>query len=231
MAELFDVAIKYAEKNVLSFLLMFIIFFAINLIIGGIIAVILGIVTLLSPIFILFFSGVSSAISFFILAWYISSLGDVSKSLISNTMPNYINSIFNSLSLMMNNLFPTLIIVILGFIGGVVAGVLPGFSLGASYFGNLFIEGLFYAAATGIALSELTGKRNGINFTHIFNKINSTSSNAGVTLYILVLLPVIPVLGFIQGLLLGLAVLIILLFETHKNTQDGKTKKQEVHKK
>ena len=95
-----------------------------------------------------------------------------------------------------------------------------------NYTGNLFIQGLFYALVTGIALSQLTGKRNGFNFINLFNKINNKSPNAGIVLYLFVILPIIPIIGFLQSLFISIPIMIILL-ERH----GADKQKTQIHKK
>ena len=115
----------------------------------------------------------------------------------------------------------TVIILILGFVAGIVSGVGSYRYTGFSLFGGLFIQGLFYAIAVGIALSELTGKRHGINFITLFNKINLTSPNAAITLYIITLMSVIPLIGFLQGILISLPIMIIILYDKHHSEKKG----------
>ncbi len=224
MAELLDTVIKYAQKGVLAFLLIFIIFFAINLVVGGIVDVIGSLIIRVLPMILIFFAGVTMAISLFLLALYIASVSKIAKSIIENKAPNYINAIRDGINVLKDNSDITIIILILGFVGGILSAIGGGVYTGIGgiaytgfgvYFGGLFIQGLFYVIATGIALSCLTGKRNSLNFTILFNKINVSSPNAAIVLYILTLLPIIPVIGYLDGILIGIPVLIIILYESH----------------
>lgn len=220
MTDLFDATIKVVEKEIVNLFIMFIVFLVISIILYGIFSLIIGLT--IGIFFSYFVVGIEVALALIIFTWYIASLSDMGKDVLGNKVLDIMKSVKVGLNNIKNNTSSVIVIAVLGFIGGFIAqlsfGIRP---FGFFDFGAYVIEGIFYAVAVGIALSEFVGKKNGLNFLTLFDKVNKISPNAGITLYIVTALAIIPGIGFLQGLIIGMPVIIILLFESgiHHNTQ------------
>ncbi|MEM0201007.1 MAG: hypothetical protein QXD23_01230 [Candidatus Micrarchaeaceae archaeon] len=225
MVDLFDNALKIIESNIVNFFIMFVLFIIIFFIIYGIFTIIISLT--IGLFFRSLLPGFQTALSLIILTWYISSLGEMSKSILNNKTVDYVNAIIKGLYNLKINFSPVLIIAILGFIGGFIEQLTFGNGfLGYGLFNFSVIQGIFYLIAIGIALSEFVGKKNGINFTHLFNKINKISPNAGISLYIIVLISIIPIGEVLQILIMGFPVIIIILFEMESHSHNISHNKQ-----
>ncbi len=223
MTELFNSAMGVIEKNIVNFLIMIVAFLVISLVVAGVFSVIINL------IFVGFLSylinGIEFAVVLVILAWYIASLAEISKEMINNNSIDYVKSIKTGLNNIKKNSSALIVIAALGFVGGFIVQSVFGYGFINPYnFGGSVIEGIFYALAVGIALSEFVGKSNGLNFTKLFDKINKVSPNSGITLYIITIISIIPGIVILQFLLVGLPVVIIVLFNsgTHTNTTTHK---------
>ncbi|MGC8479088.1 MAG: hypothetical protein ACP5M9_00235 [Candidatus Micrarchaeia archaeon] len=213
MVELFENSLKLIERNIFSFLIMLIIFLFAYLVLYEI-ALLFGLINAL--LFSLVY-GIFSAVEFLIFAIYIASLGNVANLIIENKTADYISSIKKGIDIVRSRSSITLIILILGFIAGFLSITFDGvpglYGLGAGI--GSIILGIFYFVVTGISLSGYLTNDNK-NFLAVFDKINKVSPNAGITLYIIALLPIVPILGALQMLVLGLAVVLIVSYEKSK---------------
>ncbi len=226
MVELFSSALKVIEKNIVNFFIMFIAFLIISFIVYGIFTFIISITV--GAFFGYLVTGIDLAIALIIFTWYIASLTEMSREMISNNSVDYVKSIKVGLNNISKNSSAIIAIAVLGFIGGFIAQFVFGHGVISYYdFGSNIIEGIFYAIAVGIALSEFVGKRNGFNFIKLFDKVNKVSPNAGITLYIITVLSIIPGIGVLQFLIIGLPVMILVLFNSGAHV----SVKKEVEKK
>jgi hypothetical protein len=158
--------------------------------------------------------GIASAISAFILLWFIGTLFTAMDTLNSNKPVDYIGSVIAGLNKVFSNLLALIVVIVLGFIGGLVSALLfSPIGLGAymgDYLLSAFVSGLFIALYTGIALVALRGKTD-MNFITVLQNISRSSNNAGLYVLAAIGIAIIPYLQYIQFILIPMAVVIIYL--------------------
>ncbi len=132
----------------------------------------------------------------------------------SNKPVDYIGSVIAGLNKVFSNLLALIVVIVLGFIGGLVSALLfSPIGLGAymgDYLLSAFVSGLFIALYTGIALVALRGKTD-MNFITVLQNISRSSNNAGLYVLAAIGIAIIPYLQYIQFILIPMAVVIIYL--------------------
>lgn len=93
----------------------------------------------------------------------------------------------------------------LGFVGGLIGAFLGGFGYLAS-----FLTSIFLAGAIGIGLvAFIKQSAPWFNFWDTFSQINKASSNAGIVLYLTLLVELVPFLNLIEMVMIPFAVIIL----------------------
>jgi hypothetical protein len=133
---------------------------------------------------------IGGAIGGFIYLWYVGALNEMVANVSSKKNVDYVASITAGAKGALGSKNGLYAVLGLGFLSGLIGGTgLLGYGYATS-----FVAALFIAAYTGVALVAYAGSK-GLNFVQVFQNVNKSSSNAGLFLFLTVL---VALLGFLS---------------------------------
>ena len=151
-------------------------------------------------------TAIQAALIAFVYLWFIGAfyrLADEFKAKTKNI--NYVSLVSQGLHDALAHPNTLLAMAALAFVGGLIGTFLGGFGYLA-----IFIESIFIAGAIGIGLAAFVAdKAQWYNFWDLFAQVNKESSNAGIILYLTLLVELVPILNFIEVAMIPVAVMLL----------------------
>ncbi|MCW6159936.1 MAG: hypothetical protein LVQ95_02500 [Candidatus Micrarchaeales archaeon] len=151
-------------------------------------------------------TAIQAALIAFVYLWFIGAfyrLADEFKA--KSTNINYVNLVSQGLHDALAHPNTLLAMAALAFVGGLIGTFLGGFGYLA-----IFIESIFIAGAIGIGLAAFVAqKTQWYNFWDLFAQVNKESSNAGIMLYLTLLVELVPVLNIIEVAMIPFSVMLL----------------------
>ncbi len=193
--------------NIAVFVIIAIVFVIIGYALSYVLGTLSGISFLYSGIGSYILAGVSGAVLALVVLWYVDGVIAVYGHIKDKKDVDYVSCITGSLGKVFSDANTAILMAGIGFVAGIVSTFLG--TVGAGALGAI-VYGILAAVYTAVALVSANGERPvNPNFVETFQKVNGMSGNAGIYLWVTVLVGIIPGFGIVQTLMLPLGALVM----------------------
>jgi hypothetical protein len=219
--DLWNTSLKLVTDHIAEFVITFVLFIIISLVIGAIFSVVAMAVAApagyygvyrtaslgISPVYGII-TAIGGVFGAFVVLWFIATLYNIID-MIGAGKVDYVNAAQSGFNRVLASGNILLYVLALGFVAGLLEGLWSfGFFGAAGVLLGSILGGICIAAYVGIALTGMR-KNPDVNFLNVFSSINTTSSTAGIFLYVAVGIAIIPIISILQFILVPVAVAIL----------------------